>query len=84
MISAKDILEVMRKNDIKVDIEHLNYKIPLKDQDLDSLDLITILFAIEELYQLKITEEEIDEGMFDSINAMVDYININKGNINER
>lgn len=84
MIRAKDILEIMRKNDIKVDIEHLNHKIPLNDQDLDSLDLITILFAIEELYQLKITEEEIDQGMFDSINAMVDYININKGNIKER
>lgn len=80
MIDVSDILDIMKKNDIKVETKQLNCEEPLKDQGLDSLDLIIILFSLEELYHLKISEEEIDEGKLDTINAIVDFVNTKKKN----
>ena len=78
MLEASDILKIIQENDIKIDSKHLKYEEPLKDQGLDSLDLITILFSLEEIYHLKISEDDIDKGRLESINAIVEYINSKK------
>lgn len=75
MITSDDILNMIRKNEIKTDLSKLNHDKQLIDQGFDSLDMVTILFALEEHFQIKIHEQDIDQGKLPSINAMVDYIN---------
>ena len=75
MITSDDILNMIRKNEIKTDLPKLDHDKQLIDQGFDSLDMVTILFALEEHFQIKIHEQDIDQGKLPSINAMVDYIN---------
>ena len=78
MITANDILDMIRKNDIKIDLPTLDHNEQLMDQGFDSLDMVSIFFALEERYKIKISEADIDQGKLASINAMVEYVNKNK------
>jgi len=78
MITANDILDIMRKIDVHTDIDKLDHNVSLKEQRVDSLDMISILFALEEHYQIKIPEEDTVEGRLSTINAIVEYINRKK------
>jgi acyl carrier protein len=78
MITANDIIDMIRKNEIKIDLPTLDHNKPLMDQDFDSLDMASTFFALEECYKIKISEADIDQGKLASINAMVEYVNQNK------
>ena len=75
MVTPDDVLDIFRENQIKIDIDELDHSAPLPDQGLDSLDIITILFAIEERYNIKIPEEDIDQRKLSSIDSIVKYLN---------
>ena len=75
MATEEDILSMMKENEIKIDFKILNYSEPLSEQGLDSLDITSILFAIEEKFGIKISEEDIEQGKLSSINGIVSYIN---------
>ena len=75
MISANDILDILGEGDIRIDINELNHNESLTDQGLDSLDMISLLFALEERFQIKIPEQDIDQGKLNSINAIGEYLN---------
>jgi len=76
MITVNDIFKIIRESDIKVDVNNLEDNSPLVDQGLDSLDIMLILFAFEERYDIKIPEEDVDEGKLATINAIVEYVNL--------
>jgi len=78
MVSAEDILSIIQENEITVELKELDHSVSLSDQGLDSLDVVTILFAIEEKFRIKIPEVDIDEGKLNSINAIVEYLNHKK------
>ena len=78
LATSRDILEIMLQNEIRIDIEELDPSESLSEQGLDSLDLVTILFTIEEKFYIKIPEEDINEGKLSSINSIVSYINEQK------
>lgn len=61
MINVNDIIDIIRDNEITVDIEKLDYDDLLIEQGFDSLDMTTILFSIEENYQIKISEDDIEK-----------------------
>ncbi|MCP4689913.1 MAG: acyl carrier protein, partial [Desulfobacterales bacterium] len=44
-------------------------------QGVDSLDMTTILFAVEERFQLRIAEEDMDSGKLSSVNAIIEFVN---------
>jgi len=75
MISTNDILDIMRDGETRIDIDELNHDERLTEQGLDSLDIISLLFALEELFQIKIPEEDIDQGKLNSINSIAEYLN---------
>jgi acyl carrier protein len=75
MVAAEDILSIIKENDIKVDLEKLDWSISLRDQGLDSLDMTSVLFSIEDTYGIKISDEDIDQGNLMSIDAIVSFIN---------
>ena len=78
MITANDILDMIRKNDIKIDLPTLDHNERLVDQGFDSLDMVSIFFALEERYKIEISEADADQGKLASINAIVEYVNKNK------
>lgn len=75
LATSQDILDIMQQNEIRIDLEELDYSESLSEQGLDSLDLVTILFTIEEKFSIKIPEEDINEGKLSSIDCIVSYIN---------
>ncbi len=75
MVDAQDILSIIEENDIKVDLKKLDWSMSLRDQGLDSLDMTSILFSIEDKYEIKISDEDIDQGNLVSIDAIVSFIN---------
>lgn len=77
MITENDIIDMIKKNEVKIDLPTLDHNERLMDQGFDSLDMASIFFALEERYKIKISEEDIDQGKLVSINAIVEYVNKN-------
>lgn len=75
MVTAEDILSIIRKNDIKVDLKALDHSELLSEQGLDSLDITSILFTIEDKFKIKISEEDLEQNKLSSINLIVSHIN---------
>ena len=75
MATAEDIFSIMLTNDIRIDPKTLDPLEPLSEQGLDSLDIMSILLAIEERFGIKISEEDIDQGKLSSIRGIISYIN---------
>ncbi len=75
MVTAQDILSIIRENEIKVDLKALDHSELLSEQGFDSLDITSILFIIEDKFGIKISEEDLDQKKLSSINSMVSYIN---------
>ncbi len=75
MVEAENILEIMRKSEITFRRGALVLDKPLVEQGVDSLDMTTILFAVEERFQLRIAEEDMDGDKLSSINAIIEYVN---------
>ena len=68
-------MKIIQEAGTTVEIKKLDYDKKLLDQGMDSLDLITTLFAIEEAYKIKVEEDDIDQGKLGSINAIVEFVN---------
>ncbi len=75
MTTAEEIFSIMLANEIKVDFESLDHSESLAEQGLDSLDITTILFAMEERFEIRFAEEDLEQGNLASINDIVAYIN---------
>lgn len=77
MITENDIIDMIKKNEVKIDLPTLDHNERLMDQGFDSLDMASTFFALEEHYKIKISEADIDQGKLVSINAIVEYVNQN-------
>ena len=75
MIEAQDILTIIRENDIKVDVEKIDLSMSLREQGLDSLDMTSILFSIEEKFDKQISNEDINREKLLSVDSIVSFIN---------
>ena len=75
MTTKEEILQIINDLDIDVDISSLDVSLPLQEQGLDSLDMATILFELEDRYAIKVTEEDIESGKLESINKILNFIN---------
>lgn len=68
-----NIKQIISEADILVDIVKIKNDIQLKDQGADSLDLANILLLLEEKFEIKIPDQDLDQVQ--SINAIIEYIN---------
>lgn len=75
MVTASEIIGIMVENELNIDTDKLDHDEPLKNQGVDSLDMTTILFALEEQFKIRIPEEDIEQGKLSSINAILTYVN---------
>jgi acyl carrier protein len=75
-VKRDDIIAVIKGTDVRLDWDKLDPRESLADQGADSLDMINIIFAFQEKYGIKITDESIAEGEWITLDKMV--INLNK------
>jgi len=75
MVEAQDILTIIRENDIQIDVGKLDLSMSLREQGLDSLDMTSILFSIEERFDIQISDEDISRENLLSIDSIVSFIN---------
>ena len=77
MATEEDILQIIKDLNINIDISSLSTSKPLHEQGLDSLDIATIFFELDDRYSIKVTDEDIESGKLESIDKILNFI---KGN----
>lgn len=74
-IVSEDIVKIVKNVVTDVDLTNLDIKENLSDQDVDSLDLMNIIFSFQENYGVEISDESISRGEWRSVEIMVDSLN---------
>lgn len=72
-VSPEQILSLIESTDVLTDIATLKGDSILVKAGIDSLEMMNILLAIEEQYDIKIPDEDIDA--LDTIDHIVAYLN---------
>ena len=74
-VRKEDIIRVLKGMNIDVDVEALDPSVDLASQGVDSLDMMNMLFELEEAFSIKITDDSIDNGEWLTIDKIVKNIN---------
>ena len=75
VITAKDVLYILQESNDNIDTESLDHDRDLTEQGVDSLDMTSVLFAIEERCSISISEEDIASDKLSTINKLVQFAN---------
>jgi len=75
-VTHEDVIAIIKVTGVKLDWEKIDPKESLSEQGADSLDMINIIFAIQEKYGIEITDEAISDGEWLTLDKML--INLNK------
>jgi len=71
-VKAVDIRNIIKNAGVSEDLAQLANDGSLKEIGLDSLDMANVLLQIEEKFNIKIPDEDVEQ--LDSINSIVAYI----------
>lgn len=71
--TLENVTAVIVKADVLTEVEELDSGLPLADQGMDSLDMYDFYLLLEEEFDIKIPDDDIDKVL--TINAIVEYIN---------
>jgi len=74
MFDIQELLNIISEKTTNIDVNKLDPDEELEEQGLDSLDIISTLFDLEEKYNIKIGEDDISQGNLSTINAIVAFI----------
>jgi acyl carrier protein len=73
-ITIEDVKDVVEEADVLIgDVNDIKNDISLGDQGIDSLDIVNIYLLLEEKYDIKIPDEDLDKVK--TIDSIVLYIN---------
>jgi len=72
-ITTQDIRNIIEEADTMADMDELLNDIPLTEQNVDSLDMANILLLLEEAYDIKIPDEDLEQ--LQSVDGIVEYLN---------
>lgn len=75
-ITREDIINTIKEADVMFSTDNLQDDINLADQGLDSLDAVTVYLLIEEKFDIKIPDTDLERVR--TLNDIVDYINNKK------
>jgi len=73
MITPEDVLHVVDSTDLPVTAAKLRVDAPFLTQGLDSLDIATLMVAVETRFQKVIPEDQL--GRLRSVNDIVNFLN---------
>jgi acyl carrier protein len=68
-----NIKEVIAEAEVLGDISEMKNDIALRDQGIDSLDVVNVYLLLEEKFDIKIPDEDLSQVR--TINNIVEYIN---------
>lgn len=74
-VVPEDVVKVIKSVVTDVDLTSIDTKEALSDQEIDSLDLMNIIFSFQEKYGLEISDESISRGDWGSVEKMVESLN---------
>ncbi len=72
----EDLLKMLEEEDIILDVDFasLDHDVTLKEQGIDSVDLVSILFGVENYFNIKIGKDAV-ATQWNTINKIIDNIN---------
>ena len=70
--TTNKIKEIIKAINSRADIDTLKDDALLVDQGIDSLDMLNIFLQVEEVFHIKIPDEDVDR--LKTINNMVNYV----------
>lgn len=71
--TVTNVKEVLVEADILVNISGMKLDLPLSEQGVDSLDMVNVYLLLEEKFDIKIPDEDLDKVQ--TINGIIEYIN---------
>lgn len=71
--TIENVKEIIVEADVLGDVATLKNDVPLREQGIDSLDVVNIYLLLEEKFDVKIPDEDLNQVL--SINDIVHYIN---------
>ena len=74
--TVKKIKEIIKKAGSRADIDTLKNDVPLLEQGLDSLDMFEVFLNLEETFNIKIPDEDVDK--LRNIDGIVNYVDCYK------
>ena len=74
-IKREDILEIIRKMNLEIDVDMLDPDGELGQQGIDSLDMMNLFFELEEMCSINITDESLDSKGWRTIDEIVENMN---------
>lgn len=74
-VTNTEVVDLIKATGVKLDWENVDSTLKLTEQGADSLDMISILFAFQEKYDVEVTDESIADGEWLTINKMVSNLN---------
>lgn len=71
--TVENIKEVIAEADVLASIDGMVNDVPLREQGIDSLDVVNVYLLLEEKFDVKIPDEDLEQVQ--TIDAIVEYIN---------
>ncbi len=71
-VTTEEIREIIENAESMADMDSLVNDVPLTEQDVDSLDMANILLLIEEKYDVKIPDEDMNK--IQTVDGIVSYV----------
>jgi acyl carrier protein len=71
--TIENVRDVIKEADVLGDVNEMKNDVPLSDQGIDSLDVVNVYLLLEEKFDVKIPDEDLDKVT--TIDDIVEYIN---------
>ena len=75
IVTREDVVKIAQGVATEVDWKNIDYKENLSEQGVDSLDMINIIFAFQEIYDVAISDESISQGEWLTIDGIMENLN---------
>lgn len=73
IVTVENIKEVIVEAEVLGDVNEIKSDVALAEQGIDSLDVVNVYLLLEEKFDIKIPDEDLDQVR--TIEAIVEYIN---------
>lgn len=71
--TVENVKELIAEAEVLGDASEMKNDIPLRDQGIDSLDVVNIYLLLEEKFDIKIPDEDLSQVQ--TIDTIVNYVN---------
>jgi acyl carrier protein len=74
-VTREQVISIMKSAELDANLSELDPAIDLRKQGVDSLDMMSALLAIQEEFDIDISDEEMSSGGWSTIDAIVSSLN---------